>query len=176
MPEGKIFISYSKKDSDLAQKLADDLEAAGFRIWIDRSIGGGDLWRETIENNLRNAEEVVIVVSPNSMASKWVQHEGSLAYGWGKKLYPILVAPTDSLPPWLDEYQYIDFAILFGSYATDNTNFLSDIDIGIHTNREISLIELGEINSRIETLLSTEADIILLNDLYKKNPALSFFV
>jgi len=35
-----IFISYSKKDSDFAHKLADDLEAAGFKIWIDRSIGG----------------------------------------------------------------------------------------------------------------------------------------
>jgi hypothetical protein len=74
MAEGKIFISYSKKDRGLAHILADDLEAAGFKIWIDRSLGGGDLWRETIENNLRKAEEVVIVVSPNSMASKWVQH------------------------------------------------------------------------------------------------------
>ncbi|MFN2234816.1 MAG: toll/interleukin-1 receptor domain-containing protein [Anaerolineales bacterium] len=40
----QIFISYSKKDSDFAHKLADDLEAAGFKTWIDKSIGGGDLW------------------------------------------------------------------------------------------------------------------------------------
>jgi hypothetical protein len=50
-----IFISYSKKDSDFAHKLADDLVAAGFKTWIDRSIGGGDLWRETIEKNLKAA-------------------------------------------------------------------------------------------------------------------------
>jgi WD40 repeat protein len=104
-----IFISYSKKDSDFALKLAEDLQEAGFKIWIDRTIGGGDKWRETIEKNLKAAEEVIIVVSPNSMASEWVKHEGSLAYGWGKKLLPILIEPVDSLPPWLEDYQWVDF-------------------------------------------------------------------
>jgi hypothetical protein len=85
------------------------LQAAGFKIWIDKSITGGDQWRETIEKNLKAAGEVIIVVSPNSMGSEWVKHEGSLAYGWGKKLYPILIEPTESLPPWLEEYQWIDF-------------------------------------------------------------------
>jgi len=105
----QIFISYSKKDSDFAHKLANDLKAAGFKIWIDESIAGGDQWRETIEKNLKDASEVIIVVSPNSMASQWVQHEGSLAYGWGKQLFPILIEPTETLPPWLEEYQWIDF-------------------------------------------------------------------
>jgi len=95
----QIFISYSKKDSDFAHQLADDLETAGFKVWIDKSIGGGDLWRETIEKNLKAAGEVIIVVSPNSMASEWVKHEGSLAYGWGKQLFPILIEPVDALPP-----------------------------------------------------------------------------
>ncbi len=104
-----IFISYSKKDSDFALKLAEDLQDAGFKIWIDRTIGGGDKCRETIEKNLKAAEEVIIVVSPKSMASEWVRHEGSLAYGWGKRLIPILIEPVDSLPPWLEDYQWVDF-------------------------------------------------------------------
>lgn len=115
----QIFISYSKKDSDFAHQLADDLEAAGFKIWIDKSIGGGDLWRETIEKNLKAAGEVIIVVSPNSMASEWVKHEGSLAYGWGKQLFPILIEPVESLPPWLEEYQWIDFVNLAREIAFD---------------------------------------------------------
>ena len=116
----QIFISYSKKDSDFAHKLADDLEAAGFKIWIDRSIGGGDLWRETIEKNLKTAGEVIIVVSPNSMTSEWVKHEGSLAYGWGKKLYPILIEKVEALPPWLEEYQWIDFVKMPHNAAFDS--------------------------------------------------------
>lgn len=105
----QIFISYSKKDSEFAHPLAKNLEAAGFKIWIDRSIGGGEQWRDSIEENLKSAGEVIIVVSPNSMASEWVKHEGSLAYGWGKKLYPVKIKPVPSLPPWLEEYQWIDF-------------------------------------------------------------------
>ena len=66
----QIFTSCSKKDSDFAHKLADDLEAAGFKIWIDREIGGGEQWRKTIESNLETANEVIIVVSKNSMASE----------------------------------------------------------------------------------------------------------
>lgn len=38
----QIFISYSKKDSTFSHKLADDLEAVGFKVWIDRSIGQGE--------------------------------------------------------------------------------------------------------------------------------------
>jgi WD40 repeat protein len=121
-----IFISYSKDDSDFAIKLAEDLQNKGFKIWIDRSIVGGDQWRDTIEKNLKSAEEVIVIVSPNSMASEWVKHEGSLAYGWGKRLIPILMEPVDSLPPWLEEYQWINFVdrsykIAFDALVADIT-------------------------------------------------------
>lgn len=112
----QIFISYSKKDKDFANRLADDLSSSGFDVWIDRSIGGGERWRESIESNLRDSKDVIIVVSPNSMQSDWVRHEGSLAYGWGKKLYPVLIAPVAALPPWLEEYQWISF--VNASYQT----------------------------------------------------------
>ena len=105
----QIFISYSKKDSMFAHKLADDLEAAGFKIWIDRAIGGGDEWRKTIERNIDIAGEVIVVVSPDALKSEWVPYETSRAIGAGKQIYPILYKSVHSLPPWLDIYQYIDF-------------------------------------------------------------------
>jgi len=33
-------------------------------------MGGGDLWRETIENNLKVAHEVIVVISPISLESE----------------------------------------------------------------------------------------------------------
>ena len=104
-----IFISYSKKDSPFVHNLADDLANRGVDVWIDRSIGGGEEWRETIIRNLKKAKGVIIVVSPNSIDSDWVNHEGSVAFGWGKKLFPILLEPVSKFPPWLEEIQYIDF-------------------------------------------------------------------
>ena len=44
-----IFISYSKKDSEFALKLADDLVNTGHKVWIDRSLQVGEDWEETIE-------------------------------------------------------------------------------------------------------------------------------
>jgi hypothetical protein len=52
---GHLFVSYSKKDSDFAFKLADDLTAQGRRVWIDRQIGGGERWRSSIAQALRDA-------------------------------------------------------------------------------------------------------------------------
>jgi len=108
MPE--IFVSYSKKDSEFAKKLYSDLKSAGFDVWMDREgIRGGDQWRPTIEKNLKLADKVIVLISPNSMASDWVRHEGSMAYAWEKAIIPLLVGHVHSLPPWVEETQWIDF-------------------------------------------------------------------
>ena len=50
MSKHDIFISYSKKDSEFAIKLADDLIGEGHKVWIDRSLQVGEDWEQTIEN------------------------------------------------------------------------------------------------------------------------------
>ena len=92
----EIFISYSKKDKDFAWKLADDLVSTGHKVWIDRSLQVGEDWKQTIEKKLEEADEVIVVLSANATASKWVQHEGSIAYGLKKRMYPVLI---EDLPP-----------------------------------------------------------------------------
>lgn len=107
----QIFISYSKLDARFALKLAEELESAGLNVWIDREIGGGQQWRRTIEQNLHDSSEMIVVVSKQSLASRWVQHESSIAYGMGKQLIPVLIEEIgeDSSFVWMDEIQYIDF-------------------------------------------------------------------
>lgn len=106
-----IFISYSKKDSDFAIKLADDLVSAGHKVWIDRSLKVGEDWADMIENNLAKASGVIVVLSSNSIASNWVQHEGSVAYGLKKPMYPLLISelPVEDLPIWVGKFQYHNF-------------------------------------------------------------------
>lgn len=106
-----IFISYSKKDSNFAIKLADDLVSAGHKVWIDRSLQVGEDWADTIEDNLAKASGVIVVLSSNSIASDWVQHEGSIAYGQKKPMYPLLISelPVEDLPIWAGKFQYHNF-------------------------------------------------------------------
>ena len=106
-----IFISYSKKDSDFAIKLADDLISAGHKVWIDRSLQVGEDWADTIEDNLVKAVGVIVILSSNSIVSDWVQHEGSMAYILKKPMYPLLINDLlpDSLPIWAGKFQYHSF-------------------------------------------------------------------
>ncbi len=39
-----IFISYSHKDSEYANRLADSLVAKGLDVWIDERIDYGETW------------------------------------------------------------------------------------------------------------------------------------
>jgi hypothetical protein len=107
---GHTFISYSKKDSSFVFNLADNLADSGLKVWIDRSLGAGEDWLENIENNIKAAGNVVVVVSKNSMASDWVLHEGSLADGWRKHIIPVLIEKVETLPAWVERHQLIDFA------------------------------------------------------------------
>ncbi len=69
---------------------------------------------------------------------------------------------------------FIDFAILFGSQARGDAFPFSDIDIGIYVNKEIPLLEIGGLISELEEELRKDVDIIVLNDLYKKNPRVAY--
>jgi hypothetical protein len=108
---GHIFISYSKKDREFAWKLADDLAKAGHDVWIDRSLQVGEEWEQTIEKQLAEADEVIVVLSRIAITSKWVQHEGSIAYGLKKRMYPVLIeeVSVDDLPIWMSKFQYHNF-------------------------------------------------------------------
>ena len=105
-----LFISYSKKDAEFAFKLADDLSAQGRKLWIDRQIGGGERWRSSILEALRDAQAMIVILSPHSVESEWVMHEGSVASGLEKPIFPILMEPVTHLPVWMEELQFIDFA------------------------------------------------------------------
>lgn len=88
-----IFISYSKKDIDFARHLRKLLQQANFSVWMDENeIDPGEDWWETIEQNIKAASAVVVVMSPNSRDSRWVKRELLAAENYHKTIFPILLA------------------------------------------------------------------------------------
>lgn len=81
---------------------------------------------------------------------------------------------TDSVQQLLKPYDFIDFALLFGSYARDKQTTLSDIDIAIYTSCPIGLLEQGNILSVLEERLGKKIDLVLLNGLEKENAKMAF--
>lgn len=72
------------------------------------------------------------------------------------------------------QFNFVESAVLFGSFAEGKENKMSDMDVGIVAIKDLSLIEIGFAAARIEKALKRRVDIVILNDLYKKNPLLAY--
>jgi hypothetical protein len=74
------FISYSWKDQEFATRLHDDLEEAGVQSWLDaKQIKFGERWREVIDKAVQAHDKVLLILSKDSVSSRWVQVEVSKA-------------------------------------------------------------------------------------------------
>ncbi len=90
--EEHYFISYSRKDLDIARQLKEDLERHGFKIWMDEyNIIAGTEWEEVIRENIRRSSAVLYLVSPTSRSSQYVAHELELAKIYRRKIIPLWI-------------------------------------------------------------------------------------
>lgn len=69
----KLFFSYSHQDENLRDELAKRLKKLERRkvieSWSDRQIGAGRNWAQEIENNLKSADIILLLVSPDFLHS-----------------------------------------------------------------------------------------------------------
>jgi hypothetical protein len=104
-----IFISYSKTDHALASKLSTFLEAEGWSVWWDKSLGAADLYRDEIMKQLAAARAVISIWTPNSIRSDWVRAEAGRAKADGKLI-----------PVKTPDVAYGDIPLPFGEMHTEN--------------------------------------------------------
>lgn len=107
--EGRVFISYARKDKDYVYTLAKELRRVGVNIWIDQDIEPGSNWDDSIENALNDCDMMLLIATPDSMASEYVTHEWSYVMGSGKPVYPFIppFAVPDNIHPRLQRVQHI---------------------------------------------------------------------
>jgi TIR domain-containing protein len=103
-----IFISHSHEDSDFAEILEKRVEGERFTVWRDVGIRGGEDWRREIDQAIKEAFALVVVMTPAAKASEYVTYEWAFAWGAGVKVIPIMLKTT-KLHPRLDALQYLDF-------------------------------------------------------------------
>lgn len=88
---GHVFISYSRKDQEHARQLTEDLRQHGFDVWIDDRIDYGERWMTVIFQAIRDASAVVVIMSPDSEKSEWVEREYLYARNQSKLLLPLML-------------------------------------------------------------------------------------
>ncbi|MEX2554901.1 MAG: toll/interleukin-1 receptor domain-containing protein [Actinomycetota bacterium] len=88
-----VFLSHASEDRDHAEETARRLGGLGCDVFVaSKSLQGGDKWSEEIIAALkRQPGEVVVLVSPRSLDSKWVFAEALVARVLDKRLVPILL-------------------------------------------------------------------------------------
>lgn len=109
-----IFLSHNIYDKDFVRKLALDLQCHGVRVWLDEAeLKIGDSLIEKIREGIDGVDYVAVILSPNSINSKWVQKEIDVAMtleisGKEIKVLPLMLERCE-LPGFLLGKFYGDF-------------------------------------------------------------------
>lgn len=109
--EHHVFLSYSRKDMLIMQRIRDDLRQRQITVWTDESLKPGTpAWATAIQNAIENTGCMVVVLSPDAKQSEWVNIE----LGYGKtyeiRSFPVLARGTerDAIPISLINAQFSD--------------------------------------------------------------------
>jgi hypothetical protein len=111
-----VFISYSRHDREFADRLVHDLSAAGVKTWRDiDNLVPGVAWEDEIRRAIDAAGAVLVVLTPNFLASEWVLLELEIVQKRvidSIPLIPILYksVDVDTIPRLIANIQWADFA------------------------------------------------------------------
>jgi TolB-like protein len=103
-----VFVSYARADRKAALPVIHALEAAGFPVWWDGMLEGGERYLGTTEAALESAKAVVVLWSRTSAASHWVHDEAMR----GRDRHCIVPLTIDGAQPPLGfrQFQTIDLS------------------------------------------------------------------
>lgn len=91
----EIFVSYSRRDIEIVDKIVDQLSQAGMDVWLDREdIKAGDSWRLQIVEGIDTCHAFVLILSNNSAPSVNVQKEINLASDSGRSIFVVQLEPV----------------------------------------------------------------------------------
>jgi tetratricopeptide (TPR) repeat protein len=123
-PQARVFISYSRKDCDFADRLDEALKARDFAPLIDRTdICIFEDWWQRIQNLITQADKVIFILSPDSLSSATCKKEVDFAASRNKRFLPIHFRPvnTKMIP---DALERIDFEFFDEGQFEENVDRL----------------------------------------------------
>ena len=115
MPTFDVFLSHSSVDKPWVIQLKDALQRYGVTVWLDRDeIRPGDLFVKALETGLEQSRAVALIVSPEAIASGWVEEEYARAMSLAQnkqrplQLIPVLLRDA-TVPGFLQSRHRVDF-------------------------------------------------------------------
>lgn len=138
-----IFISYSRKDSDFMQQLAQDLALREFLLWTDDNLTTGTRgWKLAIEKAIEEAGAIIAILSPDAKESEWVDRELEYARIRNIRIFPVIARgdAVTAVPFELVNAQWID---LSADYPENLEKLVLVLDkhLGVRRKSKTELIE-----------------------------------
>ncbi len=74
--EYDVFVSYSRRDSDIVEKVINELTRHNISVWIDKDgVESGDAFKSVIVKAIKNANVFLFFSSKSSNESPWTMKE-----------------------------------------------------------------------------------------------------
>ena len=154
-----VFISYSRKDTKIVDKICEAFDANGITYFIDRAgIGGGSEFPAELANAIKSSKLFLFIGSKNSYDSKFTQSEVVFAFNRKEKgeIIPYIIDGSN-LP---DE---LDF-----TFSAINRRNIKD--------HPIETVLINDINSKLDrTQKSFNADYIKCPHCNRQHSATAMF-
>ena len=107
----QVIISYADEDRATMEKIRNSLRRESITVWTNTTdIQTGEDFEAAIERGIEQADNVVYLLSPDSVKSDFARKELEYALSLNKRIIPVLVRETssESIPSALQSLQYID--------------------------------------------------------------------
>ena len=104
-----VFLSYHSGDGQWVGQRKDRLASEGVKVWLDsEQIRPGDRYPGALAAAIDQVGTVVVILSPGSVASPWVEEEFNLALAKRRRVIAALI--EDAEPPgFLQGRTWVDF-------------------------------------------------------------------
>jgi hypothetical protein len=118
----KVFISSSVKDIDLARDISRRLKEAGIDVYsVDKSAVPGEANFNKITVDLGRADEVLLILTDNSIDNPNLMYELGAATSLRKRVTPVIVGlEPNKLPSLMKGLNFVKY--------TDLPKYISDLE------------------------------------------------
>jgi hypothetical protein len=125
----QVFVSHATADKWLAKTVCEKIEATGATSFRDdRDIKGGDEIPEEIRRQIKLSKDVLVILTPESMARQWVTLEIGAAWGRSKNMRIVILmchVAIDPIPGMLKNKKAISLNE-FDTYLSELTTRVRD--------------------------------------------------
>ena len=107
----QVFLAYADEDRATMEKIRRSLRRDSVTVWTNTTdIQTGEAFDEAINRGIEQADNLVYLLSPDSIRSTYCHRELDLAVSLHKRIIPVLVRETspEYVPSVLRDLQYID--------------------------------------------------------------------